>query len=102
MDFLAKLKKEIAESKAAQAKPKQPLPEKTVFTETRKEIRLSQSGFARLLGVPVRTLQGWELGRPIPKSIMILAELLREVPVVRKRLLPTAFNRAQAIPEKDR
>ena len=34
-----------------------------------------------------KTLQGWEIGKPIPDPIYILAELIRDFPGVRKRLL---------------
>jgi putative transcriptional regulator len=36
--------------------------------ETRAQIGLSQSEFARLLGVSVRTLQEWEQGRRAPSG----------------------------------
>jgi len=37
-------------------------------TETRSRIGLSQSEFARLLGVSIRTLQEWEQGRRAPSG----------------------------------
>jgi putative transcriptional regulator len=36
--------------------------------ETRARVGLSQAEFARLLGVPVRTLQEWEQGRRSPSG----------------------------------
>ncbi len=36
--------------------------------ETRARLGLSQSEFARLLGVSVRTLQEWEQGRRVPSG----------------------------------
>jgi len=38
------------------------------FTDARKKTGLSQSQFAALLGVYVRTLQGWEQGRKQPSG----------------------------------
>ena len=38
------------------------------IAETRAKVGLSQSEFARLLGVSVRTLQEWEQGRRIPSG----------------------------------
>lgn len=43
----------------------------TIFpsvSKTRARVGLSQSEFARLLGVSVRTLQEWEQGRRIPSG----------------------------------
>lgn len=45
--------------------------------EARKQIGLSQSQFAALLGVSVRTLQGWEQGRKQPsgaaRTLLVIA-----------------------------
>ena len=38
------------------------------FIEARKKTGLSQSQFAALMGVSVRTLQGWEQGRKQPSG----------------------------------
>ena len=40
----------------------------TTVSEARKKTGLSQSEFAALLGVSVRTLQGWEQGRKQPSG----------------------------------
>jgi DNA-binding transcriptional regulator YiaG len=37
-----------------------------LLTDWRAQARLSQSQAADVLGVSVRTLQGWEAGRPMP------------------------------------
>ena len=46
-------------------------------SETRARVGLSQSDFARLLGVSVRTLQEWEQGRRVPsgpaRTLLIIA-----------------------------
>jgi len=57
------------------------------ITEARQRAGLSQAQFAKILGVSVRTLQGWEQGRRNPsgaaKSLITIAwkkpELLKEV-----------------------
>lgn len=43
----------------------------------RKQRKLSQSQAAQILGVPVRTLQDWELGRTSPKPLAREALLAR-------------------------
>lgn len=52
-------------------------------TETRNKMELSQSDFAKLLGVSKRTLQDWEQGRRKPsgaaRSLLIIAEKRPEV-----------------------
>ena len=35
---------------------------------------LSQSKFAERYGIPVRTLQGWELGKKVPDYVLLLLE----------------------------
>ncbi len=53
---------------------KDPSPPKNI----RKKLRLSQSAFASLMGVSVRTVQDWEQGRRAPKgpakSLLRIAE----------------------------
>jgi putative transcriptional regulator len=36
------------------------------IADTRRKLGLSQAGFARLMGISVRTLQDWEQGRSTP------------------------------------
>jgi len=58
-----------------------------------KEIRkndlgLTQKDLAHAVGVNLRTLQDWELGRnPMPKPVEILMDLMKEIPSIKKRLL---------------
>ena len=55
--------------------------------ETRGRVGLSQSEFARLLGVSVRTLQEWEQGRRVPSGpARALLAIMHKNP----RLLETA------------
>jgi hypothetical protein len=42
---------------------------------------------AAALHIATKTLQGYEIGKPIPEHIVILAELIRDFPEVQKRLL---------------
>lgn len=53
----------------------------------RADLALSQSQMAAGLRIATKTLQGYEIGKPVPDSILVLAELLRDLPAVRKRLL---------------
>jgi DNA-binding transcriptional regulator YiaG len=52
------------------------------------DLGLTQKDLAHAIGVNLRTLQDWELGRnPLPKPVEILMELMKEMPSVKKRLL---------------
>ena len=52
------------------------------------ELGLTQKDLAHAVGVNLRTLQDWELGRnPLPKPVEILMELMKDLPSVKKRLL---------------
>jgi DNA-binding transcriptional regulator YiaG len=57
------------------------------FKSMRSELGLSQSEMATALHVSTKTVQGWEIGNPIPDPLFILAELIHDLPAVRKRLL---------------
>lgn len=62
-DLGAELLQSIREMKAGQIHVVH-----TPVTEARQKTGLSQSQFAALLGVSVRTLQGWEQGRKQPSG----------------------------------
>jgi DNA-binding transcriptional regulator YiaG len=54
----------------------------------KKDLGLTQKLLADAIGVNLRTLQDWEIGRsPMPKAVEILMELMREMPEVKNRLL---------------
>ncbi len=53
-----------------------------------KKLRVSQSELAKALHVSVRTLQGWEIGKGLPpEPVMVLIELMIDIPEVKMRLL---------------
>jgi|WetSurMetagenome_2_1015567.scaffolds.fasta_scaffold741376_1 DNA-binding transcriptional regulator YiaG len=57
----------------------------------KKDLGLTQKLLADAIGVNLRTLQDWEIGRsPMPKAVEILMELMREMPEVKNRLLEAA------------
>ena len=57
----------------------------------KEELGLTQKLLAEAIGVKLRTLQDWEIGRsPMPKPVEILMELMREMPEVKEKLLQTS------------
>lgn len=57
------------------------------FKGLRADLGLTQTQMAEAMRVSVNTLKGWEGGKPIPEVAFVLAELLHDIPAVRKRLL---------------
>jgi DNA-binding transcriptional regulator YiaG len=56
----------------------------------RKELDLSQKGLADCLGVSVRTVQGWEIGKSRPMApIVRLIKLFKFIPAAKKMLCPS-------------
>jgi DNA-binding transcriptional regulator YiaG len=61
------------------------------------DLGLSQKVFAQAVGVNVRTLQDWEMGRSeMPKPVEIILSLMRDMPSVRKKLLKIGFANLKA------
>lgn len=59
----------------------------------KKELGLTQKDLAEAVGVNLRTLQDWELGRsPMPKPVEKLMILMKEMPAVKKHLLADALK----------
>lgn len=64
----------------------------------KQELNLSQKGLADCLGVSVRTVQGWEIGKSRPMTpIVRLIKLFKFIPAVRKLLCPVAGQETQNI-----
>ena len=67
----------------------------------KQKLDISQQGLAKCLGVSVRTVQGWEIGKSKPMApIVRLIKLLKFLPAVRNALCPppakTAAGRSRA------
>lgn len=57
----------------------------------KKELELSQKGLADCLGVSVRTVQGWEIGKSRPMApIVRLIKLFKFIPAVKRLLCPSS------------
>ena len=73
-DLAAELLRSVQEMKAGHVRVVS-----SPVIEARKKTGLSQSQFAALLGVSVRTLQGWEQGRKQPsgaaRTLLAIAEM---------------------------
>jgi DNA-binding transcriptional regulator YiaG len=54
----------------------------------KEELGLTQKSLAKAVGVKLRTLQDWEIGRSkMPRPVEILMEIMRDHPDVRDKLL---------------
>lgn len=63
----------------------------------RDELDLSQKGLADCLGVSVRTVQGWEIGKSKPMApIVRLIKLFKFIPAVKRLLCPAACTTPSA------
>ena len=52
------------------------------------ELGMTQKDLANAVGVNLRTLQDWEMGRsPTPRPVEILMNLMKKMPSVKKELL---------------
>jgi DNA-binding transcriptional regulator YiaG len=59
----------------------------------RDELGLSQKGLADCLGVSVRTVQGWEIGKSKPMTpIVRLIRLFKFIPAVRRLFCPVTAS----------
>jgi len=60
----------------------------SLISEVRKNSQLSQSGFALLLGISVRTLQEWEQGRSNPSgAAQTLLKIAHKHPAILRELV---------------
>lgn len=54
----------------------------------KEDLGLTQKSLAKAVGVKLRTLQDWEIGRSkMPRPVEILMEIMRDHPDVRDKLL---------------
>jgi putative transcriptional regulator len=82
-DLAAELEQSISEMLAGQGEP---VPVSPVVA-VRMQAGLSQRGFAKLLGVSVRTLQDWEQGRRHPSgAAQTLLKIAQRYPKVLREL----------------
>jgi DNA-binding transcriptional regulator YiaG len=52
------------------------------------ELGMTQKDLANAVGVNLRTLQDWEMGRsPTPRPVEILMNLMKKIPAVKRELL---------------
>jgi len=59
-----------------------------VVKKIRANLKMSQPQMAKAMHVTTGAVRDWEYGRRlIPEAMLILAELLRDMPAVRRRLL---------------
>jgi DNA-binding transcriptional regulator YiaG len=66
----------------------QKLRAKRLQTIRKDELGLTQKLLADAVGVKLRTLQDWEIGRsPMPKAVEILMNLMKEMPKIKEKLL---------------
>lgn len=60
----------------------------------RQELDLSQKGLADCLGVSIRTVQGWEIGKSKPlEPVVRLIKLIKFFPALRKALCRDSSDR---------
>ncbi len=72
------------------------------FKRTRGVLELSQSEMAELVRVSVGTVQQWEIGRRrIPETAMLVAEIARDYPEVREKIMPARKKKDKKAASKD-
>lgn len=77
-EFLESMKEALAIERGELEPSRVTILEIPNVTQIRKDMKLSRSQFARLLGVSVRTVEGWEQGRRNPqgpaRALLIVAK----------------------------